>query len=199
MVRWWVLAIGMISVAIAGGVDASSSVDITALAMSWPPSFILTGTKTEPTYIEHIRLERDGDLFTLQGGAPAGMPSSRESLVVEPDGALRHIECPPGMRCDIVEPPSGFLAAAAIVSAIRNGRLTVRLPVSPYERFLLACVPAESLDIHDAILDPCIEIHSGAVMALRHRLSGQFDGPSLDPWSIGLSTFPSPSVSTNKR
>jgi hypothetical protein len=37
------------------------------------------------------------------------------------------------------------------------------------------------------VLDPCIDARSGAVMAQRHRRSGEFDGPSLDPWSITLS------------
>jgi hypothetical protein len=40
------------------------------------------------------------------------------------------------------------------------------------------------------VLDPCIDAASGAVIAQRHRRSGEFDGPSLDPWSITLSTSP---------
>jgi hypothetical protein len=63
MVRWWTLAIGGLGLAAAGAVDAAPTIDIALAAASWGPRFILTGTKTEPTYIEHIRLERNGDVF----------------------------------------------------------------------------------------------------------------------------------------
>ncbi len=76
MVKWWTAAICIFSASAATAVEAASPIDIGAAAKSWAPQFVLTGTKTEPTYIEHIRLERDGDLFVLQGGAPAGMPPS---------------------------------------------------------------------------------------------------------------------------
>lgn len=187
MVKWWTLTIGIIGIASATAVQAASSVDIIATARSWGPQFVLSGTKTEPTYIEHIRLERDGNLFVLEGGAPAGMLPSRESLIIEPDGTLRHLECPPGMRCDRTEPPSGFLASALIVTAIRHGRLSGFFRVFSYGSLRLVCIAADRLGVHDAILDPCVEIHSGAVVAQRHRLSEQFDGPSLDPWSVSLS------------
>ena len=124
MVRGWTAAICIFSASTATAVEAASSIDIGAAAKSWAPQFVLTGTKTEPTYIEHIRLERDGARFVLQGGAPAGMPSSREVVLIDADGSLRHIECPAAMRCDNSEPPSGFLASAAIVAAIGRGRLS---------------------------------------------------------------------------
>jgi hypothetical protein len=47
------------------------------------------------------------------------------------------------------------------------------------------------------VLDPCVEAHSGAVIAQRHRRSGEFDGPSLDPWSINLS-IPPPQLASPK-
>ncbi len=187
MVKWWTLTIGIIGITSATAVEAASSVDIIAIARSWGPQFVLSGTKTEPTYIEHVRLERHGNLFVLQGGAPAGMLPSRESLIIQSDGSLRHIDCPPGMPCDRTEPPSGFLASAVIVAAIRHGRLSGFFPVFSYGSLRLVCIAADRLGVHDAVLDPCVEIRSGAVAALRHRLSEQFDGPSLDPWSISLS------------
>jgi hypothetical protein len=188
VVKGWTVAICIFGAAAATAVEAASSVDIGAAAKSWAPQFVLTGTKTEPTYIEHIRLERDGDLFVLQGGAPAGMPSSREIVVIAADGSLRHIECPAAMRCDNTEPPSGFLASAAIVAAISRGRLSGFFQAFSYGSYRLVCVSADKLGVREAILDPCVEIRSGAVMALRHRVSGKFEGPSLDPWSINLST-----------
>ncbi len=188
MVKWWIVAICIFGFASATVVEAASSVDVGAAAKSWARHFVLTGTKTEPTYIEHIRLERDGAFFVLQGGAPAGMPSSRESVMIDADGSLRHIECPAAMRCDDDVPPSGFLASAAIVAAIGGGRLSGFFQGFPYGSFRVVCIPAERLGVREGILDPCVEIRSGAVMALRHRMSGQFDGPSLDPWSISIST-----------
>lgn len=196
MVRWLTVALGFVVLSASTAVTAHSLVDIKEAARSWPSYFVLIGTKTEPTYIEHITLRRDGDLFVLQGGAPAGMTPSRESVLVETDGSLRHIECPSPMRCDRSAPPSGFLASAAILAAINHGRLSGRLPMLSYGSLQLICVPAERLGIHDAILDPCIEVHSGAVVALRHRRSGHFDGPSLDPWSINITYPPPQSVSS---
>jgi hypothetical protein len=94
------------------------------------------------------------------------------------------------MSCDTSEPPSGFLASAVILGAIRAQRLSGRFPIVSYGGFELLCVPADRLGVQNAVLDPCIEAHSGAVVAQRHRRSGEFDGPSLDPWSINLSIPP---------
>ncbi len=199
MVRRWTWMIAIAAIAAATGAQAASTVDIGAAAAAWAPRFILTGTKTEPTYIEHIRLERNGDLFVLEGGAPAGLPASRESIVLAADGALRHVDCPAAMQCDSAAPPSGFLAAAAIVAAIRQQRLSGRFPVSAYGTFRVVCIPAERLGIREPVLDPCVEIRSGAVLAQRHRRSGKFDGPSLDPWSIALSLPQPRSAARNNR
>src|SRR6202030_3209721 len=193
MVRWWPLAIGGLGLAAAGAVDAAPTIDIALAAASWGPRFILTGNKTEPTYIEHVRLERDGDVFVLQGGAPAGMAPSRESVALGAGGALQYLDCPEGARCDMAEPPSGFLASAVILGAIRAQRLSGRFPIVSYGGFELVCIPAERLGVQNAVLDPCVEAHSGAVIAQRHRRSGEFDGPSLDHWSINLS-IPTPQL-----
>jgi hypothetical protein len=190
MVSRWASALTAIGIAGVGGTSAVPSIDIAAAEASWRPQFVLTGTKTEPTYVEHIRLERAGDVFVLQGGAPAGMASSRESVALRADGRLVHLECPTGMPCDGTETPSGFLASAAILAAIRDRHLSGSFPLLPYGDLQLVCIPAELLGIRDPVLDPCIEARSGAVIAQRHRRSGEFDGPSLDPWSITLSTSP---------
>jgi hypothetical protein len=190
MVRAWTSAIGLVGLAAAGAVDATPTIDIATAAASWGARFTLTGTKTEPTYVEHIRLQRDGDVFILEGGAPAGMTPSRESIVLDASSTLRHIDCPARMSCDTANPPSGFLASAVILSAVRQQRLSGRYPILPYGGLELLCIPAERLGVHDPVLDPCVEAHSGAVIAQRHRRSGEIDGPSLDPWSVNLSVPP---------
>ena len=191
------MVIAVLCLAAACAVEAAPTLDISMAAVSWGPRFVLTGTKTEPTYIEHIRLERDGDLFILQGGAPAGMAPSRESIAVGAGGALRHVDCPAGMTCAKTEPPSGFLASAGILAALRRQRLSGRFPIYSYGGHALVCIPAERLGVQNAVLDPCVEIQSGAVIAQRHRRSGEFEGPSLDPWSINLSIVP-PQVASRK-
>lgn len=190
MVRRWASAFAAIGIAAASGAGAVPTIDIATAEASWHRQFVLSGTKTEPTYIEHIHLARNGDLFILEGGAPAGATPSRESLVLQADGTLTYLDCPAAMRCDGAEPPSGFLASAAILAAIRSQQLSGRFPLLSYGDLQLMCIPAERLGIHDAVLDPCIDARSGAVIAQRHRRSGEFDGPSLDPWSITLSTSP---------
>jgi hypothetical protein len=186
MVRQITIAIAILSLAALCGVEATPTLDIASAAQAWQTRFILSGTKTEPTYIEQVRLERDGDLFILEGGAPAGMAQSRASLSVGAKGMLRFVECPKGMNCDRADAPSGFLASAVILAALRQQRLSGRFPVFSYGGFALVCIPADRLGVANAVLDPCIEAHSGAVVAQRHRRSGEFDGPSLDPWSIRL-------------
>jgi hypothetical protein len=90
------------------------------------------------------------------------------------------------MSCDRAEAPTGFLASAVILAALRQQRLFGRFPVLSYGGFALVCIPADRLGVENAVLDPCVEAYSGAVIAQRHRRSGEFDGPSLDPWSIKL-------------
>lgn len=165
---------------------ADDGLDITRVARAWPTHFTLSGTKTEPTYIEQIGLTRSGDVFTLSGGAPAGMTPSREVVAVTAGGELRPVLCPPAMDCAPPLRPSGFLASAAIVAAARRGALHGHFVPLRFGRYQVLCIPAEEIGIAHPVLDPCVEIHSGAVLALRHRLSGKFEGPSLDPWSVHL-------------
>jgi hypothetical protein len=165
---------------------ADDRLDIARLAQGWPKHFTLSGTKTEPTYVEQVRLTRSGDVFTLSGGAPAGMVQSREVVSVTPGGDIRPIVCPAAMRCVAPLQPGGFLASAAIVAAARRGKLHGRLAPLRLGSYQVVCIPAEEIGVAHAVLDPCVEIRSGAVLAQRHRLSGKFEGPSLDPWSIEL-------------
>jgi hypothetical protein len=187
MVRAIVLALIAIIVSI-GTAPADDRVDIARLAVTWPDHFLVSGTKTEPTYVETVTLARDADVFTLSGGAPLGMAQSRQSLAVDARGELKVIACPASMRCGPPLRPSGFLASAAILAAARRGALRGRFAPRRFGPYRVVCVPAEEIGIAHPVLDPCIEVHSGAVLALRHRLSHKFDGPSLDPWSVELTT-----------
>ncbi len=182
-----IVGFGCALMATSAALAGDSAIDIVRLAATWPQAYVLAGTKTEPTYVEHIRLEREGDRFVLEGGGPMGTPTSRESLMIGADRVLRHIDCPTAMHCESAESPSGFLASAAILAAIRGGELTGKFSIHPYGDIAVICIPAERIGIRDPILDPCIDTRTGAVVAQRHRLSKQFDGPSLDPWSISLS------------
>lgn len=176
------------SIASIAAARSDDRIDIARLAASWPDHFLASGTKTEPTYVEGVTLARDGNIFTLSGGAPAGMAPSWQRLAVGAGGELTVIACPASMRCRPPLPPSGFLASAAILAAARRGALHGRFTPRRFGGYRVVCVPAEQIGIAHPLLDPCVEIHSGAVLALRHRLSHRFEGPSLDPWSVELTT-----------
>ncbi|CDX51120.1 exported hypothetical protein [Mesorhizobium plurifarium] len=163
---------------------AAAPIDVAAWARSTPTSYHLSGDKNEPTYLAAIDIERRGDVFTITGGAPAWAERSIEAIEVLPDGTLRHRICPRAMRCDDGWVPSGFLAAAALLSALREGRSLGEAETVAYGERQVICIPAERIGIAEPILDPCFDRLTGAVLAQRHRLSGKFDGPSLDPWSI---------------
>lgn len=161
-----------------------ATIDIGAWVRGWPTTFALRGDKNEPTYLAAIDIERDGDRFTIRGGAPAWAERSTEAIEVLPNGRLRHRVCPKGMSCDDGSVPSGFLASAALLAAERTGRPLGEATAVSYGAREVVCVPAERLGIAEPILDPCFDVATGAVLAQRHRLSGRFDGPSLDPWSV---------------
>jgi hypothetical protein len=163
---------------------AAAPVDIASWAKNRPTNYHLSGDKNEPTYLAAIDIERRGDVFTIIGGAPAWAERSVEAIEVLPDGTLRHRICPKAMRCDDGWVPSGFLASAALLSALREGRRLGEAEAVAYGERQVICVPAERIGIAEPILDPCFDTLTGAVLAQRHRLSGKFDGPSLDPWSV---------------
>jgi hypothetical protein len=159
-------------------------IDVASWASGLPDSYRISGDKNEPTYLVAIDIERQGDVFTITGGAPAWAERSVEAIEILSDGTLRHRVCPKAMRCDDGSVPSGFLATTALLSTLRAGRSLGEAQPVPYGERSVICIPAERIGIAEPILDPCFDTQTGAVLAQRHRLSGQFDGPSLDPWSI---------------
>jgi len=185
-------------VALTQTAPAAEPVDIAVWVAHWPASYAVSGTKNEPTYLEAIDLQRRGDAFTIVGGAPAWETRSTEAIAVSPAGALRHTICPAGMNCNDRIAPSGFLAGAALLGAARRGvPLGTATPVA-YGRRTVLCVAGERIGIAHPILDPCFDLATGAVLAQRHRLSGAFDGPSLDPWSIEVRPGASPVLSEGR-
>lgn len=162
----------------------AAPIDLARWASGLPPRFSVHGVKTEPTYQEIVDIRREGDVFTLVGGAPAWAERSQESVVVARDGALRYALCPGGRSCETAPIPTGFLATALLVSTARRGRLHGASATTAFGGRQIVCVPAERIGIARPLFDPCFDWRSGAVLAQRHRLTGQFDGPSLEPTSV---------------
>jgi hypothetical protein len=162
----------------------AAPIDLARWASGLPPRFSVHGVKTEPTYQEIVDIRREGDVFTLVGGAPAWAERSQESIVVARDGGLRYGLCPAGLSCDVSPVPTGFLATALLVSTVRRGRLHGAGATATFGGREIVCVPAERIGIKRPLFDPCFDRTTGAVLAQRHRLTGQFDGPSLEPTSL---------------
>jgi hypothetical protein len=164
----------------------AAEIDVASWAKALPQNFSASGSKNEPTYLAAIDISRDGDLFTIRGGAPAWMARSVESVRVAADGTIVHRICPAGMDCRQDVHPAGFLSSAALLAAARRGLLHGMASVEQYGAYSVVCVPGEQLSINNPILDPCFEINSGAAIAEKHRTSHRFDGPSLDPVSVRI-------------
>jgi hypothetical protein len=181
---------------------APSQVNLAAWVATWPETFAVAGVKTEPTYLGATEIRRDGSTFTLIGGAPAWADRAVEAISVDAGGHMRHVRCPVGLDCAGTPRPTGFLASAAVLSAARAGRLSLRGDLLSYGGRAVVCVPAEAIGVSNPILDPCLDYATGAVVAQRHRLSGRFDGPSLDPDTLRISanrTSAPPSTSSLQR
>jgi len=165
---------------------AGEKIDVAKWAAALPPHFAVHGVKTEPTYEEAIDISRDGDVVTVVGGAPGWAARATESLSVSASGALSRRPCAAGADCAVAAAPSGFLATAALISASLRGELRGVAAEAPYGARRIICLPAEMIGVARPILDPCFDSENGAVLAQRHRLSGRFDGPSLEPTSIRI-------------
>lgn len=167
----------------------AAELDLAAWARRLPETFMIMGSKVEPTYVAAIELHRDGDAVSILGGAPAWMERSRETIAVDAGGGMRHLRCPRVMDCSGSPHPAGFLSTVALLSAERRGKLYGRLKSETYGAFEVVCVPAEMLGIERPILDPCFELGTGAAIAQKNRFSHRFDGPSLDPVTLRILPF----------
>jgi hypothetical protein len=158
----------------------------------WPPHFDVRGTKTEPTWVEAIRLMRKGDVFVLEGGGLADAEQTVAAIAVDPVGTLRWLACPPLMACTNEPPPAGFLASAVLLGALRRGALAGEVVVFPFDERRIFCIAAEKLGYNNPIMDPCFDAGTGAVLAQRMRVDGSVSGPSMDPGSIRYVNPPGP-------
>ncbi|WP_158814651.1 hypothetical protein [Methylocapsa sp. S129] len=176
-------AVGLLAILSASYAHAAP-IDLARWAADLPPRFSVHGVKTEPTYQEIVDIRREGDVFTLVGGAPAWAERSQQSIAVSHDGALRYVICPAGLSCGAAPIPTGFLATALLVSMVRRGQFHGAASTTMFGGRQIVCVPAERIGIARPLFDPCFDRLTGAVLAQRHRLTGRFDGPSLEPTSL---------------
>ena len=166
---------------------AAQRLDLAAWAVGLPVAFEVHGTKAEPTYEETIDIVRVGDAVTVTGGAPAWAARAVETAQVSAAGAL----CLGTAPCAAARSTSGFLATAALVAASRRHGLSGSVQPRSFGDRQVVCVPGEQLGTVEPILDPCFDRLSGAAIAERHRLTGAFDGPTLDPSSLRIA-IPAP-------
>jgi hypothetical protein len=169
---------------LAGAAQAGERIALGPWAASLPSRFAAHGVKTEPTYEEALDIARDGDSFTTTGGAPGWAQRLTESVDVSATGEVTRRPCAPGEDCRETEPPGGFLATAALIASARRGQLSGYGDLRAFGRWRVVCIDASKLGVAEPILDPCFEIGTGAAIAERHRLSGQFEGPTLTPASV---------------
>lgn len=166
------------------------SADLAAVVAQWPESYLVTGTKSEPFYVEHITIERAGSRFELiidvraQGEAALGV--QHDVVTVDSDGALlRATACPAERAGCLTEPVRGFLSAASLLVAERQGRLPATGIIRAFGGTEVICV-ADS-DLHPAasavaaVADPCFSVATGAVLAHWSSASAAFTAATLAP------------------
>lgn len=159
---------------------SADTIDLATTVMHWPAGFDLRGSKTEPTWVEYVRVLRHGDFFVLEGGGLYGAEQTVEAVRVTPAGRVQHVTCPPIMECGSGTPLSGFLAVAELLGSARRGELAGRIATVPFGDRRVFCLPAERLGVVEPILDPCFDVTTGAVLAQRARTDQSFSGPTLD-------------------
>ena len=159
---------------------SADTIDLATTVMHWPARFDLRGSKTEPTWVEYVRVSRHGDLFVLEGGGLHGAEQTVEAVQVTSAGRIQHVACPPIMKCGSGAPLSGFLAVAELLGSARRGELAGRISTVPFGDRRVFCLPAERLGVLEPILDPCFDVATGAVLAQRARTDQSFSGPTLD-------------------
>ncbi|WP_290801228.1 hypothetical protein [Herbiconiux sp.] len=161
------------------------------IVAAWPDGYSVTGTKSEPLYVEHITSLRNGDRYTLtidvesQGESALGVQHG--AVLLEADGRIRWIDgcTKPAGECADDPGLRGFLAQAALLGALQRGVLAA--DSSGTARTLhghpVVCVPDRWLypDSPPTIdgLDPCFSIATGALLGHWSTPSSAFVGPTL--------------------
>jgi hypothetical protein len=166
-----------------------------ATVASWPEQFTVTGTKSEPSYIEHVTYGRVGDRFgltiELQPQGRQGGGTTHTVLDVGADGAITVASCTGDCSGPVVQ---GFLATASVLASARRGRLPASAHETTYADRKILCVDNAALGTIAAVLDPCLDAETGALIAQRSRHDGTFAGPTLDEGSIRVTDQPDPAL-----
>ena len=168
------------------------TVELATLARSWSSNWMVIGTKSEPTYVETIRISRNGDRFTFDAEAN-GQPFGRVEMTVDDSGQVAVLACPRGASCDLR--PTGYLATVQVLAMVRRGQGFGTAPVLRYAGREIACVPANLLRANTevdsssamalrAVSSPCLDVETGAVLAQRSCDDGGFVGPTLDEGTL---------------
>lgn len=191
----WLLAIVALAV---GGVLAacdrpgpSGRVDVAAVARRWTTDFSVRGMKTEPTFIEQVQYTRAGDRFSLDASIH-GQAVGQLALDLAADGEVTLVACPTTSGCPDL-PPNGFLSTVAALAALRAGRLAGQGELAAFAGRDVVCVPLEQIQprlTSPAVMDPCFDVATGAVLAHRRRFDHQFGGATLDESSVRLTRAP---------
>jgi len=162
------------------------SVDIATVARAWTMDFTVLGSKTEPTFVEHVEYGRLGDRFILRGDI-AGDDLGVTAYDVTANGVVSVVACPASSEC--TSAPNGFLSTVMVVAAARAGRLHGSADLASYAGRQAMCVPLEAIQPRlnmPVVLDPCFDVATGAVLAHRRRYDGQFGGAALDESSLQI-------------
>ena len=173
-------------------------VALAPIVAAWPDGYTVTGTKSEPLYVEHITSTRDGSTYDLtidvkaQGDSTLGVQTGR--VLLEADGGIRRLEGSTKPAADCLDDPAlrGFLAQAALLGAERKGSLPDTGIAETLHGHPVVCV--SDLALHPESppvvegLDPCFSIATGALLGHWSTASAAFVGPTL---AEGLTDRPS--------
>ena len=156
---------------------------------------MVIGSKSEPTYVETIRISRNGDRFTFDAEAN-GQRFGRVEMSVDDRGQVAVLACPREASCDLR--PTGYLATVQALAMVRRGQGAGVTAVFRYAGREIACVPANlllgtppdteadggSATAPRAVSSPCLDVETGAVLAQRSCDGGGFVGPTLDEGTL---------------
>lgn len=189
--------------------SATATVDLAPIVAGWPTSYTTTGTKSEPLYVEHIVVTRDGDTFGLridavmQGDAAGG---TQLSAVRVQGGRVSWVTGCTKSAADCADDPAlrGFLSSAALLAAAERGALPATAVARDLGGIPVVCVDEAELyagvstssttgggsatgvstssttgGSSIARLDPCFSRATGAVLAHWSDASAAFVSATL--------------------
>ncbi|MFJ6652617.1 hypothetical protein ACIQLJ_07470 [Microbacterium sp. NPDC091313] len=183
--------IGVAAAAAGSGQGEGDTVALADIVAGWPSGFTVEGSKSEPLYTEHIRIERDGDDLRLRidvvGQGDEAFGTQQSAVRVGASGAVAWTQgcTKPAAACADDTALRGFLTTAALLGLAREGRL----PADGVRRDVhgTAAVCVDDAALHpDAApapvrLDTCFDMATGAVLAHWSPDSSAFVGATLAP------------------